>query len=404
MELLTVAELKKLAKNNKIHGYSKMKKNELIGALKDINYSVEHVSDIVRVNPDQEQVDVEKPSIEFKAQDCINQPRNIIVDQAKKLGIKIARKTKAQLCNEIETAKLNSGIVLVEVDQEPYQEQELDQEQVDVEKPIVTNTITQISLEEEKWLNIVSDLTGECLNISPDQLAGLVGKNELFKYAKDYCGFQNISQMSAIDIATALYDTTKLPGVESIIDENIIDKTVANKLISDINDNIDPIVVGDTVNEIINLNPAVNELEVAPIVIDTVKRPIVRQVIDEALDNKIITEDEAVNVLSDIANIESEIEYEQPEELEPGPEEYEQPEEFEPELEYKPEELEPELEYEPEEYEQPEEEIRRISIKPLTQKKKEDIEHMLRKLREPQARLSELAGIQTRVFQLLGLM
>lgn len=75
MELFTVVELKRIAKENKIPGYSKMKKIDLIKELQLLN--------------------VTAPI------GCEQKTRAAIIAQAKKLGILIGKKSKSQLCTEI---------------------------------------------------------------------------------------------------------------------------------------------------------------------------------------------------------------------------------------------------------------------------------------------------------------
>ena len=94
MEAYTVTELKALAKTNQIPGYSKMRKQELLDALKK--------NKGVTVQPKSPAKKPQKASTSSKS-DCEKQTRATIVSQAMDVGITIGKKTKAQLCDEIKS-------------------------------------------------------------------------------------------------------------------------------------------------------------------------------------------------------------------------------------------------------------------------------------------------------------
>ena len=225
MEALKVTELKQLAKEKKIVGYSKMKKAELIEALNNQEDSLlticenEKRKDVVEMakafgvktkNKTQRQICSEilthqtkspqkspkKPTpkspskLKPKPKTCESQLRADIIEQAKKLGIAIGKKTKAQLCHEIN--ELTDSEFSESSDDSYY----------------IMDRSMQTSLEQDKWLDIVEKLTDTSYTrFTPDELAAIVKKQDLLKYARSM-GLK-VTGMSAIGIANAIYEDTK---------------------------------------------------------------------------------------------------------------------------------------------------------------------------------------------------
>ena len=127
-------------------------------------------------------------STKFKT--CESQLRADIIEQAKKLGIAIGKKTKAQLCHEIN--ELTDSEFSESSDDSYY----------------IMDRSMQTSLEQDKWLDIVEKLTDTSYTrFTPDELAAIVKKQDLLKYARSM-GLK-VTGMSAIGIANAIYEDTK---------------------------------------------------------------------------------------------------------------------------------------------------------------------------------------------------
>lgn len=196
------------------------------------------------------------------------------------------------------------------------------------------------------------ELTGNAdASVTPSELADMTSKTQLYNFAQSL-GLENLGSLSAIQLAEAIYDALKLPTVEEIVQTNVSDASVANKLIKEVQRSVDQNTVDAVTNQLVEFND-VSDDEARETATEALERDAVKSAVRAAVSSGSISPKVARNIMDDVKSVEQKL---ATEEL------------------------------------------------PVTRTLDADrIEEILAELRNSEAKVSELAAVQKRVFKLLAL-
>jgi hypothetical protein len=214
-------------------------------------------------------------------------------------------------------------------------------------------------LPSDEWISVADKLTNtHNAYMTPALLARQTTRQKLEREAKKR-GI-NVIDRSKLELAQGIYDDTlKLPyagvseKVEAAISSAVSDPLVARDLIEAARDSIDPDRVAEAVESIVS-ETSLNRDEANQLVVDEIELEAAIPIIQTAEIEKTISTEEAVDALTEL-NKTSAL--------------------------------------------GAREKVAQREVRSV-----ETIEARLKELREPEAKVSELARVQTRVFQLLGLL
>ena len=196
------------------------------------------------------------------------------------------------------------------------------------------------------------ELTGNAdASVTPSELADMTSKTQLYNFAQSL-GLENLGSLSAIQLAEAIYDALKLPTVEEIVQTNVSDASVADKLIKEVQRSVDQNTVDAVTNQLVEFND-VSDDEARETATEALERDAVKSAVRAAVSSGSISPKVARNIMDDVKSVEQKL---ATEEL------------------------------------------------PVTRTLDADrIEEILAELRNSEAKVSELAAVQKRVFKLLAL-
>jgi hypothetical protein len=274
--------------------------------------------------------------------DCMKKKRPELVAEAIDRGIVVGKKTKAQLCLELTAHHVRTVSLQVSLS---GSEEEL------------TN---------EALLDAIEKLTGVREFISSNALAQRASAANIRKFAKKL-GIIGTETKTKFGLAEEIYQAITGPGplIDDVIRADIPDPVVANELIDSINSSLNEDELNAAIDSITNYTP-----EAERAVVEEAKRDVAIDVIEQAENDGAISARDADRVLKDIAPSKTTIRLASPlVERRKAP-------------------------------------ALKVLTAPrvITKERQTTIESMLQELREPQAKISELAAVKSQVFKMLGLM
>src|SRR5579864_9703780 len=274
--------------------------------------------------------------------DCMKKKRPELVAEAIDRGIVVGKKTKAQLCLELTAHHVRTVSLQVSLS---GSEEEL------------TN---------EALLDAIEKLTGVREFISSNALAQRASAANIRKFAKKL-GIIGTETKTKFGLAEEIYQAITGPGplIDDVIRADIPDPVVANELIDSINSSLNEDKLNAAIDSITNYTP-----EAERAVVEEAKRDVAIDVIEQAENDGAISARDADRVLKDIAPSKTTIRLASPlVERRKAP-------------------------------------ALKVLTAPrvITKERQTTIESMLQELREPQAKISELAAVKSQVFKMLGLM
>ena len=196
------------------------------------------------------------------------------------------------------------------------------------------------------------ELTGNAdASVTPSELADMTSKTQLYNFAQSL-KLENLGPLSAIQLAEAIYDALKLPTVEEIVQTNVSDASVADKLIKEVQRSVDQYTVDAVTDQLVEFND-VSDDEARETATKALERDAVKSAVRAAVSIGSISPKVARNIMDDVKSVEQKLATEEP---------------------------------------------------PVTRTPDADrIEEILAELRNSEAKVSELAAVQKRVFKLLAL-
>jgi hypothetical protein len=265
-----------------------------------------------------------------------------LVAEAIDRGIVVGKKTKAQLCLELTAHHVRTVSLQVSLS---GSEEEL------------TN---------EALLDAIEKLTRVREFISSNALAQRASAANIRKFAKKL-GIIGTETKTKFGLAEEIYQAITGPGplIDDVIRADIPDPVVANELIDSINSSLNEDELNAAIDSITNYTP-----EAERAVVEEAKRDVAIDVIEQAENDGAISARDADRVLKDIAPSKTTIRLASPlVERRKAP-------------------------------------ALKVLTAPrvITKERQTTIESMLQELREPQAKISELAAVKSQVFKMLGLM